>query len=189
MNGLSGMKWEETDTDISTSDLTQEARSKNYGLSLRDAMLRRQPQKTTGMSVKTDTLYQATIQWMSENADSEDYVITNLGSSICLTNKMTEECLSGSIMRGVSVKASLPDGSLKEEERITFHLQLTTSSKSYNTYAVDIKGNRILLSTSQDLPSGLNIFTVESNLSKMGLCMTLVIQLNCVTYGDAKYWY
>lgn len=189
MTGLSDMKWEETDTDTSTQDLTQDARLTNFNNPFQELISKKDLQKKTGMSVRTDILQVARIQWTSDAADLEDYVITKNGYSNCWINKMTEECWSGTIVLEESVNLILPDGSLKEEEHITCRLQLTTANKSSNTYALDIKGNHTSLSTSLDLPSGLNHFTLQSNLSKTAWYTTLDIVLKSETYGDANYWY
>lgn len=189
MSGLWDLKWEETDIDTSMPDLTQEARLRNFNGSFQDVISRKDLLKTIGTSVRTDILYQARIQWTSEDAVSGDYVVINKKYSSCWIDKTIEECSSGSIIQEVSVNHSLPDGSLREEEHITFHLQLTTANKSSNTYALAIKDSRTSLSTSLVVPSGLNLFTLQSNLSRTGWYMTLDIQLKSETYGDAKYWY
>lgn len=189
MTGLSDMKWEETDTDISTPDLSGEMILRQSVASFTGVMSKWDLQKIPNMSARTDILYAAKIQWTSEDADLEDYGITNVRYSSCWIDKTTDKCLSGSTVLETSVKASLPDGSWKEEEHITCHLQSTTSNRSSNGYALAIKGNHTSLSTSLEVPSGINHFILASKLSKTGSFTTLDIQLSCVTYGDAKYWF
>lgn len=189
MTGLSDMKWEETDTDISTSDSTQDMTLRSCNGSSMDAISKKDLQRMTGMSARMDTLYQARILWTSEDVDLQDYVITNKEYSSCWIDKMTDKSLCGSTVLEMLVKAFLPDGSLREEERITCHLQLTTSNRSSNGYALAIKTNHTSLSTSLEVPSGINRFTLASKLSKTALCTILDIRLNCATSGDAKYWY
>lgn len=189
MNGLSDLKWEETDTDISTSDLTPEEILSSCNGRFPDAISKRGQQWTQNMRKRMDTLFQARIMWTCSDADSENSEIIKEESSNFLINSQTGVSLSGMTKLGLLERVSHAGTLSREEELITFHLRLTMSSKSFNGYAVDIRGKNISSSISLEVPSGINHFTLDWKQSKTDLFMILDIQLNCVTFGDAKYWF